>query len=77
MDDQPKTNGETNGTQKRLKKIPPSTARPTSAATEAIRKQRDAARKQMMEARRKAMKAQKQPSTTQNTDIEIFMPESS
>lgn len=75
LDEQPKTNGETNGTQKKLKKVQ-STPRPTSAAAEAIRKQRDAARKQMMmEARRKAMKTQKQPS--QNTDIEIFMPESS
>lgn len=74
LDEQPKSNGETNGTQKKLKKVQ-STPRPTSAAAEAVRKQRDAARKQMMEARRKAMKAQKQPS--QNTDIEIFMPESS
>lgn len=65
-------NGQTNGVAKKSKKIMSARRSPT-AATEAIRKQRDAARKEMMEARRKAMKMQKQSSQ----NIEIFIPESS
>lgn len=47
--------------------------RPTSAAAEEARKQREVQRKLLIEQRRKAMKSQNKPLDT----IEIFVPESS
>lgn len=66
-----KVDGKTNGSIRKLKKC--AVARPSTAGSEELKKQRDAQRKQMMEDRRKAMKSQKQPSQS----IEIFVPESS
>lgn len=62
----------TNGTAKPKKAV--SRPRPTSAANEEARKQREAQRKKMIEERRKAMKAQQ---SKPRESIEIFVPESS
>lgn len=64
----------TNGTTKPKKNVN-RPVRPSSAANEEARKQREAQRKKMIEERRKAMKAQQNTETREN--IEIFVPESS
>lgn len=65
--DKPSVNGTANKTRKAVNR-----PRPTNAANEEARKQREAQRKQLIEARRKAMREQKQ-----NQNIEIYVPESS